>query len=60
MIRLCEANLCTGCTACASVCPHGCISMRADEEGFARPVVDEKRCVECGLCKKVCAYQTVQ
>ena len=54
MIRLCEANLCTGCTACASVCPHSCISMRADEEGFARPVVDEKRCVECGLCTKAC------
>ena len=54
MARLCEANLCTGCTACASICPYGCISMRADQEGFVRPVVDEKRCVECGLCTKAC------
>lgn len=54
MTRLCEANLCTGCTACASVCPHGCISMHADAEGFSRPTVDEKRCIGCGLCSKAC------
>lgn len=53
-MALCEKILCTGCTACASVCPNGCISMRADEEGFVRPVVDEKRCTGCGLCAKAC------
>ncbi|MBR4991534.1 MAG: Coenzyme F420 hydrogenase/dehydrogenase, beta subunit C-terminal domain [Clostridia bacterium] len=54
MIRLCEANLCTGCTACSSACPHGCISMQADAEGFVRPVVDETRCIGCGLCTRAC------
>ncbi len=54
MAHLCERDLCTGCTACASVCPYGCIAMERDEEGFVRPVVDEKRCVDCGLCAKVC------
>ncbi len=54
MIRLCETELCTGCTACASICPYGCIAMRPDSEGFLRPVVDEKRCMDCGLCAKAC------
>ncbi len=54
MARLCDAVLCSGCTACASACPHGCISMEYDSEGFRRPVIDTARCVECGLCSKVC------
>lgn len=53
-MALCEKVLCTGCTACASACPHGCISMGADGEGFVRPVVDEKRCIGCGLCAEAC------
>ena len=54
MARLCDPVLCSGCTACASICPHGCISMEPDSEGFRRPVIDTARCVECGLCSKVC------
>ena len=60
MIRLCEANLCTGCTACSSACPHGCISMQADAEGFVRPVVDETRCIGCGLCDQVCPQKDIK
>ena len=45
---------CTGCTACASVCPRGCIAMEADENGFLYPVIDTERCVDCGLCEKSC------
>ncbi len=54
MARLCDPILCSGCTACASVCPYGCISMEPDNEGFRRPVIDAGRCVECGLCSKAC------
>lgn len=54
MDKLCKKELCTGCTACAAVCPKGCITMAADENGFRYPVVDEAACVECGLCAKVC------
>ena len=45
---------CTGCTACASVCPKGCITMTADENGFLYPTVDTEKCVSCGLCEKSC------
>ena len=54
MARLCDTNLCTGCTACAAVCPHDCITMVQDSEGFRRPRVDAGRCVECGLCTRAC------
>lgn len=45
---------CTGCGACASICPRKAISMQPDEEGFLYPVVDGKLCVECDLCEKRC------
>ena len=45
---------CCGCTACYAICPKGAISMKADEEGFEYPQIDEKICVMCGICLKVC------
>lgn len=45
---------CVGCSACAQRCPRQCISMVPDDEGFLIPLIDEKRCNDCGLCKKVC------
>lgn len=47
---------CCGCTACASICNHDAISMEPDALGFLYPKVDEAKCVECGLCEKVCAF----
>ncbi len=52
--KLVESNRCTGCTACASACPKGCISMQADENGFLHPKIDEAACIHCGLCEKSC------
>lgn len=54
MIKIVEKRDCCGCTACMSVCPAGCISMKADEEGFLYPEVDTGSCIGCGLCEKVC------
>lgn len=47
---------CCGCTACASICPHDAIIMQPDVMGFLYPVVDATKCVNCGLCQKVCAF----
>ena len=49
-----NTDLCTGCSACANVCPKKCITMKPDEEGFLRPYIDETQCVECQLCRKTC------
>lgn len=46
-------SLCTGCTACLSVCPQKCIKMERDIEGFLYPVASD-RCIRCGRCEKVC------
>ena len=54
MPKLAAKEYCTGCTACASVCPKGCIAMTADENGFLCPVIDAQMCVRCGLCEKIC------
>ena len=31
--------------------------METDDDGFIYPVIDANKCVKCGLCKNVCAYQ---
>ena len=54
MIALHDRKACTGCTACAAVCPVQCIQMIPDEEGFLYPVVDTETCIHCGRCEQVC------
>ena len=54
MIEISDKRLCTGCGACASVCPHDAITLALDEEGFRYPEIDMALCVDCGLCEKVC------
>lgn len=45
---------CTGCSACGVICPKGAISFSVNVDGFYTPLLDEGKCVQCGLCKKVC------
>lgn len=52
--RLNVSKDCCGCTACESICPQHCIEMKKNEEGFLYPIVEKDKCIECGLCQKVC------
>ena len=54
MIDIKEKRDCCGCSACVQICPKQCISMSADNEGFLYPQVDTTKCIDCGLCEKVC------
>lgn len=45
---------CSGCGACANICPKNCIKMERDEFGFAYPKVDTDLCINCGRCETVC------
>lgn len=58
MIQITNKADCCGCTACASVCAHHAISMEPDAMGFLYPKVDPDKCTECGLCEKVCAFNS--
>lgn len=53
-IQITRPEKCSGCTACSQTCPKKCIVMKQNKEGFVYPVVDEKVCIECGRCEKVC------
>lgn len=46
--------MCSGCSACASVCPKNAISMAPDDAGFFHPKIEATRCVDCKLCELVC------
>lgn len=54
MIQIKEKQNCCGCTACYNICPIKAIIMEPDEEGFLYPKVNGEKCVECGMCEKVC------
>ena len=56
MIIVNDPKDCCGCTACASICAHDAITMEPDALGFLYPKVDESKCVDCGLCDKVCQF----
>lgn len=56
MIEIKNPADCCGCTACASICNHDAITMKPDALGFLYPKVDKEKCVDCGLCEKVCAF----
>ncbi len=59
-IKLVDKKICTGCGACYNICPKKAITMKPDEEGFLYPVIDETKCIDCGLCLKSCAAHNPQ
>lgn len=45
---------CTSCGFCGAVCPTQAITVTLNEDGFYRPSVDSKKCIDCSLCVKSC------
>lgn len=54
-----QKETCCGCASCVAICPKKAIEMKPDEEGFLYPCINQKDCVDCGLCAKVCAFTRV-
>lgn len=60
MINIHNKVDCCGCNACGDVCSKQAISYKIDNEGFWYPEVDMEKCINCGLCEKVCPILNVK
>lgn len=47
---------CCGCLGCIQKCPANALTKMIDEEGFVYPKLDTNRCIQCGICEKVCSF----
>jgi len=54
MIEIVDKKICTGCSACVSICPTRAIYFESDYEGFVYPKTDKDKCIKCKKCIKVC------
>lgn len=56
-LAILDADLCTGCEACAAVCPAGCVDRIEDSghPGYNMGVctVDRERCIGCCVCAQI-------
>lgn len=52
-----EEKDCVGCEGCVQICNHDAISMKENLYGFTYPKIDTNKCIECGLCNRVCPME---
>ena len=50
----CNDERCSGCMACANLCPVNAINIVRNTEGFLAPVREENKCIDCYKCHEVC------
>ena len=48
------ADGCNACSACVDQCPVQAITLDRDAKGNDRPVIDDSRCIGCGVCVRFC------
>lgn len=59
MILFRDKKDCCACGACEQACPKSAIYFYEDEYGFRFPKIDDSKCINCGLCQRVCAFQNI-
>ncbi|MGL4485269.1 MAG: 4Fe-4S dicluster domain-containing protein [Anaerovoracaceae bacterium] len=49
-------NSCKACGYCVVNCPKSAVELEGliNEGGYQTPVVDEEKCITCGICFNVC------
>ena len=53
MRTVCRENSCTGCMACIGKCKKNAITIKDSMVAY-NAVIDESKCINCGMCEKVC------
>ena len=53
MKTVCSHNACNGCMACCNICSKGAITVH-DSIKAVNAEIDEEKCINCNLCRKVC------
>lgn len=53
-----DADACTGCGACATVCPHRVFELEGTKPRKAR-IADLDACMECGACSRNCPEDAI-
>lgn len=51
---------CSGCGACYSSCPKDAIIFVKDVYGNLYPEINKDKCIQCGLCVKVCGFKNIK
>ena len=50
-----DAEKCSGCGTCVTVCPHGVFEMN----GRRAHIADRDACMECGACARNCPEEAI-
>ena len=56
--KLPKSEACLSCNNCVNICRHNALSIQLDFLGNSYPLIDSSKCVNCGLCEKVCPTLT--
>ena len=55
-----EPERCSGCDACARLCPHGAIALAGEASRGLAYRIDPRYCTNCHLCVDVCEERAVE
>lgn len=55
-----KEETCVGCGKCEKACPILAISMKEDENGKKKAVIDTDICLGCGICAANCAKKAIE
>lgn len=53
MRTVCKLDMCSACGVCVNICKKDAIEV-VDNIKACNAVIDETKCVDCGMCEKVC------
>lgn len=55
-----DKTKCCGCLSCKISCPKKAINDYAYCNGSLYPSIDEKKCIDCGVCTGVCSFRNMK